>query len=132
MHTFNIALNSTETAILVKILIDATFSGISLTKSFLRERIHSEKLYRNHLQHFSGHFDNHLQVIQPTLKFPYLISLLKYPQVLHLKYENHLKECNLWLTLKWIRRNTVFHLCLHSDAVFGNCYKYLHVHNLAG
>ena len=27
---------------------------------------------------FSGHFDVHLQVIQPILKFPYLISPIKY------------------------------------------------------
>ena len=81
---------------------------------------------------FSGRSDVHLQVIQPILKFPYLISLIKYPQVRHLKLENHVKECHLWLTLKWIRQNTAFHRCLHSDALFGNCYTYLHVHNLAG
>ena len=34
---------------------------------------------------FFGRFDVHLQVIQPILKFPYLISLIKYPQVRHLK-----------------------------------------------
>ena len=34
---------------------------------------------------FSGRLDVHLQVIQPILKFPYLISLIKYPQVRHLK-----------------------------------------------
>ena len=81
---------------------------------------------------FSGRFDVHLQVIQPILKFPYLISLIKYPQVRHLKYEIHLKECHLWLTLKWIRQNTAFHQCLHLDALFGRYYTYLHVHYLAG
>ena len=40
---------NTEAAILVKILLDATFSGIPLTELFLRERIHSENLYENHL-----------------------------------------------------------------------------------
>ena len=34
---------------------------------------------------FSGRFDVHLQEIQPILKFQYLISLIKYPQVRHLK-----------------------------------------------
>ena len=34
---------------------------------------------------FSGRFDVHLQVIQPILKLPCLISLIKYPQVRHLK-----------------------------------------------
>ena len=34
---------------MVKILLDAKFSGIPLTESFLRERIHSENLYENHL-----------------------------------------------------------------------------------
>ena len=29
---------------------------------------------------FSGRFDVHLQVIQPILKFPYLISLIEYPK----------------------------------------------------
>ena len=38
-----------EAAILVKILLDAAFSGIPLTESFLPERIHSENLYENHL-----------------------------------------------------------------------------------
>ena len=32
---------NTEAVVLVKILIDDTFSGIPLTKSFLSERIHS-------------------------------------------------------------------------------------------
>ena len=40
---------NTEAVILVKILLDATFSGIPLTESFLRERIHSKNLYENHL-----------------------------------------------------------------------------------
>ena len=40
---------NTEAAILVKILLDATFSGIPLTESFLREQIHSENLYENRL-----------------------------------------------------------------------------------
>ena len=34
----------TEAAILVKILLDGTFSGILLTESLLREPIHSENL----------------------------------------------------------------------------------------
>ena len=40
---------NTEAAILVKIRLEATFSGIPLTGSFLRERIQSEKFYKNHL-----------------------------------------------------------------------------------
>ena len=39
---------NTEAVILVKILLDATFSGYPLTESFLRERMHSENLYENH------------------------------------------------------------------------------------
>ena len=34
---------------MVKILLDATFSNIPLTESFLNELIHSENLYENHL-----------------------------------------------------------------------------------
>ena len=34
---------------LVKILLDDTFSGIPLTVAILRERILSENLYENHL-----------------------------------------------------------------------------------
>ena len=41
-------LRNTETVILVKILLDATFSGYPLTESFLRKRMHSENLYENH------------------------------------------------------------------------------------
>ena len=40
---------NTEAAILVKILLDATFSNIPLTEPFLRELIHRENLYQNHL-----------------------------------------------------------------------------------
>ena len=43
------SLRNTEAAILVKILHEATFSGIQLTASFFRERIHSENLHENHL-----------------------------------------------------------------------------------
>ena len=39
----------TEASILVKNLLDARFSGIPLTESFLRERINSENVYENHL-----------------------------------------------------------------------------------
>ena len=39
---------NTEAVILVKNLLDATFSGYPLTESFLRERMHSENLYENH------------------------------------------------------------------------------------
>ena len=39
---------NTKAVILVKVLLDATFSGIPLTESFLREQIHSENLYENH------------------------------------------------------------------------------------
>ena len=67
---------------MVKILLDAKFSGIIMTESFLRERIHSENLYGNHLENIcSGRFDVHLQVKQPILKFPYS----NVPQVRHLK-----------------------------------------------
>ena len=41
-------LSNTEAVILVKILLDATFSGIPLTESFLREQIHSKNSYENH------------------------------------------------------------------------------------
>ena len=42
-------LRNTEVVILVKILLDATFSGIPMSESFLRERIHSENSKENHL-----------------------------------------------------------------------------------
>ena len=42
--------------------------------------IDSKKLDENHLSLFSGRFDVHLQVIQPILKFLYLISTIKFPQ----------------------------------------------------
>ena len=51
LQKFSILLDilwKTEAVILVKILLDATFSGYSLTESFLRERMHSENLYKNH------------------------------------------------------------------------------------
>ena len=33
--------------------------------------------------------------------------------------------------IKWIKQNTAFHRCLHSDALFGHHYTYLHVQYLA-
>ena len=70
---------------MVKILPDATFSGILMTALILRERIHRENIYTKIICHgFSGRFNVHLQVIQPILKFPYLISPIKYPQIRHL------------------------------------------------
>ena len=39
---------NTEAVILVKILLDGKFSGYPSTESFLRERMHSENLYKNH------------------------------------------------------------------------------------
>ena len=55
-----------EALILVKILLDATFSGIPLTESFLRlhEQIHIGKIYTKIICIiFSGRFDVHLQGI---------------------------------------------------------------------
>ena len=55
LHFFDIAsysMEKIEASILVKFLLDATFSGIPLTESFLREQIHGENLYQNHLYHF--------------------------------------------------------------------------------
>ena len=40
---------NTDAVILGQILPDATDSDIPMTESFLRERIHSENLYENHL-----------------------------------------------------------------------------------
>ena len=80
---------------------------------------------------FSGPFDVHLQVIQPILKFAHLISPTLPPNT-SFEIRNHFKECHLWLTLKWTRQMTAFHRCLHSDALFGYCYTYLHVHTPAG
>ena len=42
-------LRKTEAAILVIILLEANCSGIPLTGSFLRERIHSYNVYENSL-----------------------------------------------------------------------------------
>ena len=33
----------------------------------------------------ASRFDVNLQIRQPILKFPYLISLIKYPQIRHMK-----------------------------------------------
>ena len=41
---------------------------------------------------FSGRFDVHLQVIQPILKFPYLISLIKYPPSTSFEIRKSLKR----------------------------------------
>ena len=116
---------------MVKILLNATFSGIPLTESFLRERIHSENSYENHLLYFF--WSLRCSFASNTADFEISIFNLthKVPPSTPFEIKNHLKECHHWLTLKLIRQNTAFHRCLHSDASFGHCYKYLHVHNLA-
>ena len=69
----------TEAAILVKFLLDATFSGIPLTESFLREQIHRENLYENHLYYFvlvnwysfaSNTADYKISIFNRTCKVP--------------------------------------------------------------
>ena len=79
---------------------------------------------------FSGRFDVHLQVIQPILKFPYLISLIKYPPSTSFEIRKSLKRMSSLDYAEMDQTNTVLHRCLHSDALFGHCYTYLHVHNL--
>ena len=82
---------NTEAVILVKILLDATFSAIhwqsnkvAKSRFCVNECIAkiSTKIIGNI---FSGLLDVHLQVIQPILKFQHLTTLIKYPQVRHLK-----------------------------------------------
>ena len=78
---------------MVKILLGATFSGIPLTESFSRDGIHSENSHKkSFVAFFSGRFDVHLKVMQPILKCPYLISLIKYPQVRHFNKKITLKN----------------------------------------
>ena len=43
----------------------------------------------------SGRFDVHLQVIQPILKFPYLISFIKYPKRMSFEIRKSLKRMPL-------------------------------------
>ena len=76
---------NTEAAILVKILLDATFSGILLTESFCVNEYIAKFIRKSFVPFSSGRFDVHLQVILPILKFPYLIFFIKYPQVCYLK-----------------------------------------------
>ena len=64
---------------IVKIRLDATFSGIPSTKSF-GGYDYIGKMYTKIICNIcSGRFDVRLQEIQPFLKFPYLISLIKSP-----------------------------------------------------
>ena len=100
-------------AIWVKILFDVTFSCIPLTGSFCVNEYILKFFTKTICNIFSGRFDVHLQVIQPILKIPYLIWFIKHPKYVIWNKKNHLKECHLWLTLKWIRQNTAFHRCLH-------------------
>ena len=64
---------------MVKILLDASFSGYPLTESFLRERMHSENLYENHWYYFfwslgcsfaSNTADFIISIYNPTHKVP--------------------------------------------------------------
>ena len=91
------------------------------------------KIYTNVICNiFSGRFDVHLQVIQPILKFPYLISLIKEAPSTLFEIRKSLKRVPSLAYPEMDETNTAFHRCLHSDALFGHFYAYLHVHNLAG
>ena len=72
---YNNALYSmnTEFVIMVKILLDAKFSGIPLIESFCMNDYIARLYPKNICIISSGRFD------EPILTFPYLISLIKYP-----------------------------------------------------
>ena len=74
---FEIAINSTKKRgrHLVKILLDATFSDIQYTSSFLREQLHSKNVCENRLQHFSWSLWYSLQVIQSIVFLAHKVSL---------------------------------------------------------
>ena len=81
---------------------------------------------------FSGCFDVHflsntadfkififnlIHKVPPSTSFEIRKSLIRMPSLAYTEMD---------------QTNTAFHRCLHSDALFGHCYTYLHVHNLAG
>ena len=106
---------------MVKIHLDATFLWHFNDRVVFCVNDYIAKMYTKIVCNISsGRFDVDFQIIQPILKFPFLISLINNPQIRHLKQENHLKLCHLWLTLKWITQNAAFHRCLRSDALFGH------------
>ena len=76
---------NTEAAILVKIPLDANFLAFHWQSRFCVNEYIAKIDTKIICNIFSGRFDVHLQVIQPILKFQYLISFIKYPQVRHLK-----------------------------------------------
>ena len=56
----------------------------------------------------------------------------KVPPSTWFEIRKSLKNAISGLHCERIRQNTVFHRCLHLDALFGHCYTYLNVQYLAG
>ena len=75
MHLFQ---RNNVIVILVKVLHNATFSGIRLTQPFLHERLHCEVVFKNRFNISSGSYGAHVQVIKPFLLIssykPHLIA----------------------------------------------------------
>ena len=67
-----------EVVILATILLDAIFSGVQLTQSYLHERSHCEMYSKIACNISSGGYGVCVQVIQPILKLTYLFSLINY------------------------------------------------------
>ena len=123
---------NTEAAILVKILLDAIFSDIPMTESFLHERLHSENVYENHLLHFF--WSLWCSFASNTADFEISMPNLTHKVPLNTSFEirKSVKRMPSLAYTEMDQTNTAFHWCLHSVALFGHCYTCLHVHNLAG
>ena len=115
---------------MVKIFLDAIFSGIPMTESFLRERIHSQKLYKIICNIFSGRFDasntadfeistfNLTHKVPPSTSFEIRKSLKRMPSLAYTE-----------LNQTKYRVSSMF---AFGCNIFRLCYTYLHVHNLVG
>ena len=111
---------------MVKILLDATFSGIPMTESFLREQIHSENLYENHFFLVALVF-----ICKEYSQFEIFIFNLthKVPPSTSIEIRKSLKRMP---SLAYTAMDQTKYRCLHSDAFFAYYHTYLDVHNLAG
>ena len=100
-----------------------------MTESFLREQIHSENLYENHLYHFF--LVALVFICKEYSQFDFSIFNLTHevPQSTSIEIRKSLKRKP---SLAYTAMDQRKYRCLHSDALFAHCYTYLDVHNLAG
>ena len=106
---------------MVKFLLNATFSGVQLTESFLRERLHCENEDENSCNNSSGHYGVRSQVIQPFQNFSICFSHSKRRSNYIIELQKSLKRIPF---LAYTEMKQTIHSFFTNVCIFGHCATY--------